>query len=502
MGVWANLLKTTLTTVDASLVTLDQLTTDSARRPSRSWLVATALLVLLATAGLVAGLQVNAEAQRPIGEGELFLNDGSRAVSALTGDPITTDALRRLRNDLTIEAVSLLNSQGVITASTSATLIDASAASPLVTGFTERGRFGAIAVPVVVPIEIDGVAEWMPGDIVYEVLQPFDSGGGVLLTYDVSELLTRRAASGGVPAAAIQLFGAAAVLLLLAVMTVVARNRVGRTYREFEVEAQYARREADALLIHNRELELARQRAELAFELAEEKNRIRSEFVLMINHELRTPLTGVVTGAQLLHSEGVITDETWSAVLENIVQDGNRLSEMIDQILSVARIENGALFFELHPVDIPEIFERLATATSRIEVERSTVGQSLSTDPTTLVNLLLSLADNAYSHGATRVNVRTSGVLPFEPMLEVGDRPDDAFYFIVEDDGPGIDLDFLPRAFEKFEKHSRSSGTGLGLYIARMMADALHASLITTTSPDGTSIAVALPRNETTAAAA
>jgi two-component system sensor histidine kinase TrcS len=78
-------------------------------------------------------------------------------------------------------------------------------------------------------------------------------------------------------------------------------------------------------------------------------------------------------------------------------------------------------------------------------------------------------------------------------MLEHGERPRPAVYFIVADDGPGIDPAFLPRAFEKFEKNSSSSGTGLGLYMVRLMVDALGGSIGVSTSQEGTIFQIALP---------
>ncbi len=71
--------------------------------------------------------------------------------------------------------------------------------------------------------------------------------------------------------------------------------------------------------------------------------------------------------------------------------------------------------------------------------------------------------------------------------------PDPAVFISVSDDGPGIREEFLPRAFEKFEKDSRSSGTGLGLYMAKLMAEAMSASLLVWTSSEGTTITIALP---------
>jgi two-component system OmpR family sensor kinase len=78
-------------------------------------------------------------------------------------------------------------------------------------------------------------------------------------------------------------------------------------------------------------------------------------------------------------------------------------------------------------------------------------------------------------------------------MLEIGDRPRQAAYFTVSDDGPGIDPDFLPRAFEKFEKNSFSSGTGLGLYMVQLMVAALGGSVAVETSPAGTIFQIAVP---------
>ena len=113
--------------------------------------------------------------------------------------------------------------------------------------------------------------------------------------------------------------------------------------------------------------------------------------------------------------------------------------------------------------------------------------------PTTLSQLIASLTDNAFTHGATQVELAHTNCVPFTPMMEFGNRPEQVVCFLVRDNGPGIDLDFLPRAFEKFEKHGPSLGTGLGLYVARIMVEALQGSLAVETSPKGTTMAVAVP---------
>ncbi|MBK5266641.1 MAG: ATP-binding protein, partial [Acidimicrobiia bacterium] len=148
--------------------------------------------------------------------------------------------------------------------------------------------------------------------------------------------------------------------------------------------------------------------------------------------------------------------------------------------------------------------DRLELARPRFDIpDRDALNDVvLRTDPTSLVNLIQSLANNAFTHGAKNVGVTTSVDLPFQPMLEVGVRPESPVYVSIHDDGPGIDIGFLPRAFEKFEKQSRSSGTGLGLYIARLMTDALSGSILVTTSENGTNVAVALPAGKSKGVAA
>ena len=468
---------------------------DRSQHPSRLWTALVLATTCAVVAAVIAALVINTRARRPIGEGQLFAADGITVTQAIDGRAIADEDLRHMRNALKIEAVSLVGQDAVVRASTSSSLANTALSSSLLAGFVERGRFGAVAAPLDVPILVDGVEEWSTGDIVYQVVQPLSDGHSVLLTYDISELLTRRQAARATPTVVIELLGLSALGAAASIGLFAARSRAIRTYREFGIESEYLRREANALALHNAELDEARRRAERAYELAEEKNRIRSEFVLMINHELRTPLTGVLTGAELIRELGGTADPVLMEVVGHVIEDGARLREMIDQILVVARIENGGLFFELQRVPLTEVIERIALGRPRYEVpDVDGVGDaSLLTDTTTLVGLIQSLADNAFTHGASSARLRVAHSCPFEPMLEAGARPRDAIYLVIEDDGPGIDPEFLPRVFEKFEKHSHSSGTGLGLYIARMMVEALGGSLLLTTSPAGSSVAVALP---------
>lgn len=433
------------------------------------------------------------EATRPVGEGELLVSDAREAAetfAATTDDPST--AVRRIRTELEIEAVAVLSPDGSIEASSSP--LTRSVPGVLVNAL-DRGVFSAIAAPILEPLSIDGVEMWEAGDVLYQAMQPLEDGGAVVLYYDIGELLSRRAAATSPPAIAQTLELVAVLLAIGGAVLLAARSSAVRRHREVELEATHQRERADDLAVHNIELEMARAETERALELAEEKNRIRAEFVLMINHELRTPLTGVVTGAQLLADDERIPEDS-KALLEDVLADGARLNRLIAQMLAVARVENRGLTANPEQQPLSDVIDRLRTAHRSAAVsvgdgvDRAAV---VSTDQTTLANLTASLVDNAHTHGATSTRILISDSFAPHPHLVVGDVPPSAIHVIVADNGPGIDRDFLPRAFEKFEKQSFSSGTGLGLYMARMMAESIGASLSVITGTKGTAIAISLP---------
>jgi signal transduction histidine kinase len=178
-----------------------------------------------------------------------------------------------------------------------------------------------------------------------------------------------------------------------------------------------------------------------------------------------------------------------------MVADGSRLQEIIDQILAVARIENRGLSYELTEVPISEMAQALSMAqpAAHSEIDVDAFAGTVQTDVGALCLVVGSLVDNAFTHGASSVAVGCAAAPQVHPQIEVGDRPASAIYVTVADNGPGIDHEFLPRIFEKFEKSSFSSGTGLGLYMARMIVEALEGSLAVETSPGGTTFQISIP---------
>lgn len=469
---------------------------ETPRRPSRLWNTAI-LTTTLAAVALAAGAYLyQHRATRPVGEGELFAAEAQAALEELerreaTGEPLA-EVVRHLRNRMTIEGVSVVDETGRYLVSTSPNL-EGGTVDPFLLRGLEVDVLLAVALPIDQPILIDGVPEWTPGDVLYQVLQPSSDGGGLVLTYDISQLLQRRARSQGVHPQTLVLAGAAALFGLAAVLLTAGRQGARRRIEQSRQEARFLELRSQELEVHNRQLDEARQQAERALALAEETNRIRSEFVLMINHELRTPLTAVVTGAEILLENDDLSPAERRLLLEDVVRDGRRLKDLISQMLTVARIENRGLAYQLGEVRLSEVLRRIEAMSGRVRLPAPDGDAVLATDLDALGPLLTSLADNALTHGATLIELEVADRLPFEPMLTVGSVPDPALFLVVRDDGPGIDPEFLPRAFEKFEKQGATSGTGLGLYLARMMAEAIEGCIAVTTGPEGTSMAVGVP---------
>lgn len=462
------------------------------RRPSPLWNILAALGLLLAIALVTVSVVQWRAANTPIGEGQLFVRDAARALGMINPGLEPELKVRQIRNELRIEAVSYIDSDGTVVASTSPTLTGYGIENGVLSFGRRAGRFVAVASPIDHDILIDDVVEWQAGDVLYRVLQPTPDGA-LLLDYDIKELLARRSGQAGITSETVRLFLAGLAFAFVAIGALVGRNRTAQRFRELDREADMMRRHTAELEATNVELEVARARAEEALALAEEKNRIRAEFVLMINHELRTPLTAVVTGADLLRNDPGLDQATRSQLLDAMVLDGRRLEEMIDQMLAVARIENRGLNLNLAPVAGEDVC--LDVISRHPDLGHSDHAHELPSavaDRTALTRLLLSLVDNARTHGASDVSLECTTGVPFEPDVEVGSRPEDSLTFVIKDDGPGIDPEFLPRIFEKYEKHSFSSGTGLGLYMARMMAEALGGSIAVKTSPRGTQMAVSV----------
>ncbi|GAB3326347.1 sensor histidine kinase [Haloplanus salinarum] len=231
---------------------------------------------------------------------------------------------------------------------------------------------------------------------------------------------------------------------------------------------------------------LARREGELA-----RQNERLDEFASVVSHDLRNPLNVAQGNLEL----AVETAEGDDAYLERVSSALDRMDELIDDVLTLAR--NGRTVSEFHPVDLESVVER-AWNTTDTEGATLVVESDLGTvqgDEQRLAQVFENLFRNCVEHGSTdnrpetesftrgtadgadRGGDATEGVT----TVTVG-RTDGGFY--VADDGPGIPEDERERVFETGYS-TDPDGTGFGLNIVRNIAEAHGWSVGVTESADG-----------------
>jgi signal transduction histidine kinase len=283
-----------------------------------------------------------------------------------------------------------------------------------------------------------------------------------------------------------------------------ARLRAELEAQNRALEARVAERTRD-LLEAMTEAQEARAAAELA-------NEAKSRFLANISHELRTPLTSVVGFAKLnrrrldevvfpvVARDDPRVDRAVRQVgdnLEIIVEEGERLTGLINDLLDLAKIEAGRLEWRMAPLHLEDVVRRALAATSALfEVggvgldERAEAGlPEVAGDAERLVQVVINLVSNAvkFSPGG-RVTVSVGR-----------DEAGDAVRVAVTDTGRGIPEADHERIFEPFRQASDTvpdgpRGTGLGLPIARQIVRAHGGELRVRSAPgEGSTFWFAIP---------
>ena len=216
----------------------------------------------------------------------------------------------------------------------------------------------------------------------------------------------------------------------------------------------------------------------------------RRHLMADIAHELRTPLA--VVQARL---EGVIdgvypeTSEELQVLLENT----RVLSRLVEDLRTLSSAESGALALAKEPTDILALADDVASSladraeeagvTLRIDSDRATSLEPITLDPIRIREVMLNLVSNAlrYTPRNGQVTIRITALTA-------------AVQIAVVDTGAGIPADELPRIFDRFYKGTESTGSGLGLTIARRLVEA-HGGTIRAESQlgAGTTMTFTLP---------
>ena len=220
---------------------------------------------------------------------------------------------------------------------------------------------------------------------------------------------------------------------------------------------------------------------------------LQMEFVAGVSHELRTPVAVICSAADNL-AEGFVGAKEqvreYGALIRN---EGRRLAGMIEQILYFAAGQAGRASYELQPVSVPGVIDgALAGIAALPEAEGFTVERQVEpdlplvqADPAALGRCLQNLILNAWKHGGESrwARVRAGKTGNGTPGVRVS----------VEDRGPGIEPADLPHIFEPFyrgkaARGAQIHGAGLGLSLAREIAEAMGGHLSASSEPGRGSI--------------
>jgi PAS domain S-box-containing protein len=226
---------------------------------------------------------------------------------------------------------------------------------------------------------------------------------------------------------------------------------------------------------------------------AQEAIRLRDEFLSIASHELKTPLAALQLQLQGVSKKVAAIDENLAGRMEKATRAGDRLTDLIEALLDVSRIATGNLALNRESFDLVaaarDVIDRVREAAIRarceisLRAERPIVGVW---DRLRIEQVLTNLISNAIKYAAgTAIDVVLRG-------------DGDAAVVVVRDHGPGMPEADLERIFGRFERANSTSygGMGLGLYIARQIAEA-HGGTVAARNVEGggASFEVRLPRS-------
>jgi two-component system sensor histidine kinase KdpD len=253
----------------------------------------------------------------------------------------------------------------------------------------------------------------------------------------------------------------------------------------------------DLLQMLSRTLALSMERELLAeanrkLLMARESERLGRILLNTVSHELRTPLTTIKGSITALMDASTLRDpKVLEILLAETLEATDRLNGVVENLLSMSRLESGRLKLKKAPVDVSDLASAVSAAFSdrtaehpfAIRVEEDV--PPVCVDFVLIVQALSSLLQNALSH--------TPAGTPIELAMQ---KQGTEVLFTVSDEGPGVPPDELPRLFETFFRGSRAAagGIGLGLSICRGIVEAHGGKVSALINPKGgLSVSIVVP---------
>lgn len=226
-----------------------------------------------------------------------------------------------------------------------------------------------------------------------------------------------------------------------------------------------------------------------------DKERIRANLLRAVSHDLRTPLTSIIgSSASYLEDYQKLTEEERLELVSNINEDSHWLLNMVENLLTVTRIQNDAGTVHKSPEVVEEVVgEAIARVRKRfpgltLHVNMPNEFLMIPMDATLIEQVLINLTENAYIHSHSNQSI--------DMMIE--NNPD-SVAFRIRDYGIGLDESQLPVIFDgKYNGNTADShrGIGIGLSICKTIMTAHGGTIQALNHADGAEFTFSLPKKE------
>jgi PAS domain S-box-containing protein len=216
-----------------------------------------------------------------------------------------------------------------------------------------------------------------------------------------------------------------------------------------------------------------------AMAVAEKANLAKSDFLSSMSHELRTPLSAILGFAQLMESGSPAPTPTQKRSIDQILQAGWYLLELINEILDLALIESGKLSLSLEPISLAEVMQE-CQAMIEPQAKKRGIGVTfprfaipcyVKADRTRVKQVLINLLSNAIKYNKAGGTVEVKFVADTSGRIRI----------CVEDTGEGLSADKLSQLFQPFNRLGQEAnveeGTGIGLVVAKRLIEWMGGSI-------------------------
>ena len=240
-------------------------------------------------------------------------------------------------------------------------------------------------------------------------------------------------------------------------------------------------------------------KAHEAIKAESERERMRANLLRAISHDLRTPLTTIYGASSALREKGdSLSKEQQDTILKSIQEDSKWLIKMVENLLSITRLNDGRLKFKFTDQLLDEVIAEALRHISRKHDDYKIVTDCeelvlARMDVRLIMQVLINLVDNAIKYTP-----------PGSVILIRGRKTDGRAQISVEDNGPGIPEEMKPHVFEMFYTGKKAiadshRSMGLGLALCRSIVEAHNGTLMLTEhEPHGCNFTFTLPLSEVT----